>query len=80
MFGRSFERPLASYSPNVQPRSPVPKRNYGFEKRQKELAKIQKRKLKAERPAERSAQSLDEQVPDPPESPASPPPAPEPEE
>jgi hypothetical protein len=53
----------------------VPKRNYGFEKRQKELAKIQKRKLKAERRAERAAQPLDEQIPDPPV-----PPAPEPEE
>ena len=56
----------------------MPKRNYGFEKRQKELAKIQKRKLKAERRAERAAQMLDEQVPDPAETPV--PPATKPEE
>lgn len=44
----------------------MPKRNYGFEKRQKELAKIQKRKEKAERRADRAAASLNEQVPEPP--------------
>ena len=37
------------------PKGHVPKRNYGFEKRQKELAKLQKRQLKAERRAERAA-------------------------
>jgi len=42
----------------------VPKRNYGFEKRQKELAKQEKRKLKAAKRAERHAASADEQVPD----------------
>jgi hypothetical protein len=37
------------------PKGHVPKRNYGFEKRQKELAKQQKRELKAQRKAERAA-------------------------
>jgi hypothetical protein len=55
----------------------VPKRNYGFEKRQKELAKIQKRQLKAERRADRAAASPNEELLDPSAPPA--PPAPEPE-
>lgn len=33
----------------------MPKRNYGFEKRQKELAKQQKREAKAQRRLERGA-------------------------
>jgi len=52
----------------------VPKRNYGFEKRQKELAKIQKRQQKAERRADRAAASPDDEQPDP-----ALPPAPDPE-
>jgi len=39
----------------AQPGITLPKRNYGFEKRQKELAKAEKRKQKAERRAERAA-------------------------
>ena len=39
----------------AQPGITLPKRNYGFEKRQKELAKAEKKKLKAERRAERAA-------------------------
>jgi len=42
----------------------VPKRNYGFEKRQKELAKQEKRKLKAAKRAERHSASADEPAPD----------------
>ncbi len=40
----------------------MPKRNYGFEKRQKELAKARKKQEKARRKAERAAspQSPDE--------------------
>ena len=53
----------------------MPKRNYGFEKRQKELAKMQKRQLKADRRAERAQAPQDEQTMDPPAAPA-----PEPEE
>ena len=34
---------------------PVPKRNYGFEKRQKELAKLRKREEKRLRRAERNS-------------------------
>jgi hypothetical protein len=50
--------------PPARTRGPVPKRNYGFEKRQKELAKQEKRKLKAAKRADRSATSADEQEPD----------------
>jgi hypothetical protein len=38
----------------------LPKRNYGFEKRQKELAKIKKREEKAQRKAERAVNETDE--------------------
>jgi hypothetical protein len=48
----------------------VPKRNYGFEKRQKEIAKMQKRQLKAERRAERAQAPTDDQAMDPPAAPA----------
>ena len=41
-------------APCPVPKGLVPKRNYGFEKRQKELAKQQKRQQKAERRAERA--------------------------
>lgn len=44
--------PIVNYA---QPGITLPKRNYGFEKRQKELAKAEKKKLKAERRAERAA-------------------------
>lgn len=37
----------------------MPKRNYGFEKRQKELEKLKKRELKAQRKLERAAQPED---------------------
>lgn len=53
----------------------MPKRNYGFEKRQKELAKMQKRQLKAERRAERTQTQPEDNIADP----AAPPP-PEPGE
>ncbi len=42
----------------VPPRYPethLPKRNYGFEKRQKELAKVKKREEKRQRRAERGS-------------------------
>jgi len=63
--------PFARKGPGAPPvpKGHVPKRNYGFEKHQKELAKLQKRQLKAERRAERAATRAEEsQVPltDPP--------------
>jgi len=54
----------------AQPGSPVPKRNYGFEKRQKELAKIKKREEKLQRRADRAARPLPES--DEPAAPAEP--------
>jgi hypothetical protein len=62
-------RPRTPRAPTPVPKGLVPKRNYGFEKRQKELAKQQKRQEKAERRAERAAgRSEEPQVPptDPP--------------
>ncbi len=47
----------------------MPKRNYGFEKRQKELAKAQKRQQKAERKADRGTASPEEESPDSPTTP-----------
>jgi hypothetical protein len=41
--------------PHSHPETPLPKRNYGFEKRQKELAKQRKREEKRQRRAERKA-------------------------
>jgi hypothetical protein len=40
----------------------VPKRNYGFEKRQKELTRQRKREEKQQRKAERAATSPDEKI------------------
>ena len=40
-------------APSSYPEMPLPKRNYGFEKRQKELAKVKKREEKRQRRAER---------------------------
>jgi hypothetical protein len=40
--------------------SPLPKRNYGFEKRQKELHKERKREEKAQRKLERAKAPTDE--------------------
>jgi hypothetical protein len=48
--------------PHSHPETPLPKRNYGFEKRQKELAKQRKREEKRQRRAERKAS--DEPDPD----------------
>jgi hypothetical protein len=48
-------RSVRSGRPYPVPKGHVPKRNYGFEKRQKELAKLQKREQKAQRRAERAA-------------------------
>jgi hypothetical protein len=48
-------RSVRSGRPCPVPKGHVPKRNYGFEKRQKELAKLQKREQKAQRRAERAA-------------------------
>jgi hypothetical protein len=50
---------VAAFFP--QPEVHLPKRNYGFEKRQKELAKAEKRKLKAERRAERASDPAPEE-------------------
>ena len=40
----------------------MPKRNYGFEKRQKELNRQRKREEKLQRKAERAAPSSEEQI------------------
>ena len=48
------------------PKGHVPKRNYGFEKRQKELAKQQKREQKAQRKAERAASPTEPELEGPP--------------
>jgi hypothetical protein len=53
----------------LNPGFPLPKRNYGFEKRQKELAKAEKRKLKEQRRAERTEPGPDDPTIDPPISP-----------
>lgn len=63
-FGAVAGNAPASSFRNAQPRGSVPKRNYGFEKRQKELAKMQKRQLKAERRAERAQPQPEEQAGD----------------
>lgn len=55
-------------------RNPVPKRNYGFEKRQKELAKVKKREAKQARRAERAA--APPESPEPPDPTVSSPPEP----
>jgi len=69
VFKRGLSRPLMFLSgPAVvtlaplAPETPLPKRNYGFEKRQKELAKQRKREEKRQRRAERKAS--DEPDPD----------------
>ena len=46
----------------ITARSSVPKRNFGFEKRQKELAKKEKKQLKLQRRLDRAAQA-DEEAP-----------------
>lgn len=51
-------------SPSFHPEMPLPRRNYGFEKRQKELAKKRKREEKRQRRAERDAPD-DPTPPDP---------------
>jgi len=53
----------------------VPKRNFGFEKRQKELAKKEKKQLKLQRRLDRAAQGEEETVEE-----VSPPPEVEPRE
>lgn len=59
----------------INARSPVPKRNFGFEKRQKELAKKEKKQLKLQRRLDRAAQAGNEAVEEP-----SPPPEVDPRE
>jgi len=63
--------PGSSDRPPFHPEMPLPKRNYGFEKRQKELAKKRKREEKRQRRAERNATD-DPTAPDPDEDPDSP--------
>jgi hypothetical protein len=78
-FEASDISPTLVYPTDHQPRGFVAKHKYGFEKRQRELAKIRKRQLKAERRAARAAQSQDEPMPDPDDS-SSAPADPQPEE
>ena len=47
--------PATPLRPYLHPEMPLPKRNYGFEKRQKELAKQRKREEKRQRRAEKKA-------------------------
>ncbi len=63
--------PTSHRPPTPTPEMPLPKRNYGFEKRQKELAKQRKREEKRQRRAERNATD-DPTAPDPDEDPDSP--------
>ena len=78
-FERRQRRPLILFltlavvtsAPHSDPEMPLPKRNYGFEKRQKELAKQRKREEKRQRRAERDAPD-DPTTPDPDEDPDSP--------
>jgi hypothetical protein len=56
-------------SPKARAGVTVPRRNYGFEKRQKELAKLQKREAKRLRREERAAESHEASDPAPPDSP-----------
>ena len=53
-------RPALALPLDAQPGIHLPKRNYGFEKRQKELAKAEKRKLKEQRRAERTEPGPDD--------------------
>jgi len=60
-------------APCPVPKGHVPKRNYGFEKRQKELAKLQKREQKAQKRAERAASPPEPEQEVPPTDPLIPP-------
>ena len=46
--------PATPLRPYLHPEMPLPKRNYGFEKRQKELAKARKREEKRQRRAQKN--------------------------
>ena len=61
----AWHRTLRRHAPTTDRTVSLPKRNYGFEKRQKELAKQQKRQEKANRKlAEREAPQAEDGIDD----------------
>lgn len=61
-----LDQPAAETILQPHPRSvPLPKRNFGFEKRQKELNKQRKREEKQQRKLDRAATPTEERIEDP---------------